>query len=64
MECHRRVGGVISARPYQVAPSGGMWIWPLAPWVGMGGDVQTNAVLVRCCHAIVEHLGLLVVIIF
>jgi hypothetical protein len=43
-----------------VAPNGGRWIWPLAPWVGMGDAVQTDAVVVRSCHAIVEHLGLLV----
>ena len=27
---------------------------------GWGNAVQTDAVVVRCCHAIVEHLGLLV----
>ena len=43
-----------------MAPNGGRWIWPLAPWMGMGDAVQTDAVVFRSCHAIVEHLGLLV----
>ena len=36
------------------------WGWG---W-GWGNAVQTDAVVVRYCHTIVEHLGLLVVTIF